>query len=200
MPGEALHQKGEDGAQRAKRWLDATTRTRSSWTNKDAIPAGRLTYSWPHAGGHEFSFDVGGILFGGEFDNHNFVAEVKNYSSDSDLGSHFDKFLAQCYHVFEHHSRWVNQFMFLTWNPFRATSWQKLCDTDSIVKACVANGKRLFDLDDPDEAKGKIDMDLVRQLADRLWLVVLSEKQEKLLISDEERALIVSDRVLKGKL
>lgn len=199
MPGEALHHKGEDGAQRAKRWLDATTRTRSTWTNSDEVPAGRLTYNWPHAGANEFSFDVGGILYGGDFDNHNFVAEVKNYSSDSDLGGHFDKFLAQCYCVYQQHARWVNQFMFLTWSPFRVTSWQRLCDKESIVKACQLNSKRLFDTEDSDQALDKIDMAVVEELTDRLWLVVLSEKQERLLISKEERALIMSQRVLRGQ-
>lgn len=199
MPGEEMHQKGEDGAQRAKRWLDSTTRTRSTWTNSDTVPASRLTFTWPHAGQNEFSFDVGGILYGGEYDHHLFVAEVKNYSTDSDLGAHYDKFLAQCYHVHQHHSGWVNQFMFLTWNPFRANSWQKQCDPDAIVKACIKHSKRLFDIDDPDEAKSKIDMSLVHELTDRLWLVVLSEKQEKLLISEEERGLIVMERVKKGK-
>jgi hypothetical protein len=198
MPGEAMHHKGEDGAQRAKRWLDSTTRTRSSWTNREDVSAARMTFNWPHGTKTEFSFDVGGILYGAPFDNHNFVAEVKFYSSDSDLGAHFDKFLAQCYYVFKEFSRWVNQFMFITWNPFRATSWQKLCDPDSIIKACIANRRRLFDLEDSedeDEAKGKIDMDVVHELANRMWLIVLSEKQEQLLISDEDRALIKQHRV-----
>jgi hypothetical protein len=123
-----MHQKGADGAQRAKRWLDATTRTRSSWTNKEAVAAGRLTYNWPHAGAEEFSFDVGGILYGEPFDRHNFVAEVKNYAYDT-LGMHYDKFLAQCYLVYRDHSRWVNQFMFLTWNPFRNQDLGPSCAT-----------------------------------------------------------------------
>lgn len=192
-----MHFKGEDGAQRAKRWLDATTRTRSSWTNKEDVAAGRLTYNWPHAGGEEFSFDVGGILYGDPFDNHNFVAEVKNYSGDT-LGGHYDKFLAQCYLVYKDHSRWVNQFMFLTWHPFRVKTWTQLCETDAIVEACVEHRKRLFDTDDEGEAKNCIDMSVVEALAPRLWLVVLSTKQEKLLISDDDRALIVHDRVRRG--
>jgi hypothetical protein len=201
MPGEAMHFKGEDGAQRAKRWLDSTTRTRASWTNKETVQAARMTFNWPHGKKTEFSFDLGGTLYGGEFHDHNFVAEVKNYSSD-DLGSHYDKFLAQCYHVYKEHSRWVNQFMFLTWSPFRIKTWQKLCGPDAIVEACIAHKERLFELADPtddDEAKGKIDMDLVTDLADRLWLVVLSEKQEQLLISKEDRALIVQNRVREGR-
>jgi hypothetical protein len=196
--GEALHHKGEDGAQRAKRWLDATTRTRSSWTNKDDVNAGRLTFRWPYAGQNEFSFDLGGMLYGGDFDNHYFVAEVKNYGSDSDLGEHFDKFLAQCYLVYKDHSQWINQFMFLTWNPFRARGWHKLCGTESIIEGCLTNSRRLFDTEDADEAKTKLDMGIIAELVDRLWLVVLSEKQEQLLISDEDRALIVQDRVKKG--
>ncbi|MFC0532056.1 hypothetical protein [Phytohabitans kaempferiae] len=196
--GEALHHKGEDGAQRAKRYLDATTRTRSSWTNKDDVPASRLTFFWPHAGQNEFSFDLGGILYGGEFDHHNFVAEAKNYSSDSDQGEHFDKFLAQCYLVYRDFSQFINQFMFITWNPFRARGWQKLCSTDSILDGCVANGNRLFGTTDADEVRSKLEMGVIEELQERLWLVVLSDKQERLLIDDEERGFLVQRRIERG--
>lgn len=196
-----MHFKGDDGAQRAKRWLDATTRTRSSWTNKESVTAARMTFEWPYGKKTEFSFDVGGILYGAPFDHHLFLAEVKNYSSDSDLGMHYDKFLAQCYQVYKEHPRSADQFMFLTWAPFRTTTWQKLCEADAIVKACMIHRAELFELVDPadkDEAKGKIDMAVVNALVDRLWLVVLSEKQEQLLISPEDRALIKQHRAREG--
>jgi hypothetical protein len=88
--GEAMHQRGAEGARRAKRRLDATTRTRTSWVNEDTVRAGKLEFPWPH-GGESFSFDVGGMLIGEPFGWHNFVAEVEFYSGD-DLGPPFDNF------------------------------------------------------------------------------------------------------------
>ena len=199
MPGEAMHKKGADGAQRAKRWLDATTRTRASWTNDDEVAAGRLEFNWPFLGQEPYSFDVGGVLYGPPFDNHSFMAEVKNYSGDS-LGGDYDDFLAKCYLTWRDHARWANQFMFLTWHPFRIKSWTQLCDPDAIVKGCIVNRRRLFNVEEEGEAKELVDDALVNDLADRLWVVVLSEKQEQLLISDQERALIVSSRIEKGLL
>lgn len=228
MPGEAMHQKGADGARRAKAWLDATTRTRASWTNEDEIPAGRLTFNWPYAGQNEFSFDVGGILFGEPFDHHVFVAEVKNYTGD-DLGGDFDDFLAKCYLVARDHPKLANQFMFMTWHPFRVKTWTKLTDRGSVLDGCTTlnNRKRLLDIDDHAEVEAateekvaaglsakaaklaaekqaaeaahpKLDQDVVDRLCGNLWLVVLSEKQEQLLISPDDRALIVHERVRKG--
>jgi hypothetical protein len=124
---------------------------------------------------------------------------VKNYSGDT-LGGHYDDFLAKSYLVWRDHSRWVNQFMFLTWHPFRIRTWTKLCDADAVAKACIANRGRLFGEEDEGKAKGHVDIALTSELAERLWLVVLSEKQEQLLISDEDRALIVESRVKKGLL
>ena len=199
MPGEEMHQKGADGARRAKRWLDATTRTRASWTNEDTVAAGRLTFNWPHAGQQPFSFDVGGLLFGPPFENHSFMAEVKNYSN-ANLGTDYDDFLAKCYLVWRDHPKWANQFMFLTWHPFRITSWTALCAPEAIKQACVANRKRLFGEDDETTAEQMVDFKLTQELEKRLWLVVLSSKQEDLLISDEDRALIVHSRITKGLL
>jgi hypothetical protein len=199
MPGEAMHQKGADGARRAKGWLDATTRTRATWTNEDAIAAGRLTFNWPFDGQNEFSFDVGGILFGEPFDNHAFIAEVKNYSSDG-LGADFDDFLAKCYLVARDHPKLANQFMFMTWHPFRVKSWTQLTDRESVISGCITakNRKRLLDTEVEADAKDRLDFNVVDELCGNLWLIVLSEKQEQLLISVEDRGLIVHERIRKG--
>jgi hypothetical protein len=199
MPGEAMHQKGADGARRAKTWLDATTRTRASWTNEDTVAAGRLTFNWPHGDQNEFSFDVGGILFDAPFDNHQFVAEVKNYSGDG-LGPDFDDFLAKCYFVARDHPKLANQFMFITWHPFRIKTWTQLTNRESVVNGCMTakNRKRLLGTDDQAEAQKALDQDVIDELCGALWLFVLSEKQEQLLISLEDRALIVQERVKRG--
>lgn len=196
---------GADGAQRAKFWLDATTRTRSTWTNEDAVIAARMTFEWPfgtekHQTPTTFSFDIGGILFGDPFDNHQFVAEVKNYSTTGNIGSEFDDFLAKCYRVATTSRQLADQFMFITWNPFRAQSWKKQTETEQIREGCIINRERLLGEKDKEKASELIDDEAVSYVRDRLWLVVLSDKQEALLISDEDRAMINAERTKRRQM
>jgi hypothetical protein len=77
QPGEALHEEGREGARRAKRWLESTTRVKSVWLNTDGMHASRMTFSWPVKG--SYSYDVAGIMLGAEFEGHSFAAECKSY-------------------------------------------------------------------------------------------------------------------------
>ncbi|MDR8409768.1 hypothetical protein MTP10_13585 [Nonomuraea sp. 3-1Str] len=200
MPGEAMHIKGADGARRAKRWLDSTTRVRSSWTNEDEVHASRLEFTWPY-GGQPFSFDIGGIFTGGEFEGQFFAAECKNYTGDSDQGTHFDDWVAKCYVTRKNHARLADHFMWITWHPFRVTRWADLCSADSVRAGLLIprNAKRVFGHEDIDAARSLIDDSLVEDVASRMWLLVLSEKQEKLVITREHRALIVAHQIKEGE-
>ncbi|MEU8801282.1 hypothetical protein [Spirillospora sp. NPDC048819] len=202
MVGEAMHQKGADGARRAKQWMDATTRVTSSWTNDDAVHAARLEFNWPHGEQWPYSFDIGGILSGGEFEGHFFVAECKNYDGDSDQGAHFDDFVAKCYLTRQDHYRLADHFMWITWHPFRVKTWSKLCTVDSVIDGLVhaRNRNRALGLEDETEAKAAVDRELAKDVAERMWLIVLSEKQEKLVITPEHRSLILAHRIRKGEL
>ena len=201
MPGEAMHQKGADGARRAKKWLDSTTRVQASWTNEDAVHASRLEFKWPSGDKQPFSFDVGGILSGGEYEGHFFVAECKKYEADSDQGVHFDDFVAKCYLTRRDNSRVADHFMWITWAPFRVKTWKNLCSADSILTGLKVerNLKRALGVENVADADGQIDLDLAQEVADRMWLLVLSEKQEKLVITPEHRALIVADQIRNGE-
>lgn len=186
--GEAAHRKGEDGARRAKKWLDATTRVRASWTNEGDVIASRLSFAWPF-GGQPFSFDLGGLLKGGEYENHHFMAEVKAYDAAQDQGTHYDDWLAKCYVVMGLQPAWANHLMWITWSPFRITDWPKLMTAEYVERALLVdrNKKRVFDADKNVDVSDKIDRNLCQQVADRLWLIVLSSKQESLVISAEHR-------------
>ncbi|MFF5668244.1 hypothetical protein ACFY7F_36260 [Streptomyces griseofuscus] len=202
MPGEAMHQKGADGARRAKLWLDATTRVSSSWTNEDAVHAARLEFKWPHGDEQPYSFDVGGILSGGEFHGQFFVAECKNYAGDSDQGIHFDDWVAKCYLTRREHFRLADHFMWITWHPFRVKTWTALCSADSVKKGLLLerNRVRVFGTSDESEAASMVDDALVQDVADRMWMFVLSEKQEKLVITPDYRALVFTEMMKRGEL
>lgn len=98
MPsGEEIQRKGEEGAHRAKRWLERTLRAKVQWVNPDRTAVKKLTYKWP-GDNNTFSFDLGGTFIGQGDDadktreGENFFAEVKNYSSASDQSSMFTDF------------------------------------------------------------------------------------------------------------
>jgi hypothetical protein len=198
MPGESMHVVGEDGVRRAKKWLEATTRVSQSWTVYDDVPVQRLQYPWPH-GDQSFSYDLGGLLWGGEFHQHGFLAESKKYSHDNQ-GAPFDKFLAQSYVTLRDSPALAQHFMWITWNPFRISTWKTLSDAESVVRALVAHGKQVFDLTDEADVRAAVDADLVADLVERVWVIVLSDRQEKLVISKEDRAELMKRRYEKEEM
>lgn len=195
-PGELLHKLGEAGARRAKVWLDATTRIRASWSVYDGVAVDRLTYPWPF-GGRGYSYDLGGILFGGDLDQQSFLVECKKYTNPNQ-GTHFDKFLAQSYVTLRDHPQLSDHFMWITWHPFRSTSWNDLYNAESIRVALVAEGKRIFDTEDETAILSKIDSGIVDDLVNRIWIIVLSDRQEGLVISNDDRSEIIKLRVRNG--
>ena len=199
MPGEAMQRQGADGMRRAKRWLDSTTRVESSWTNEDEVTASRLEFPWPY-GGQSFSFDVGGILCGGEFEKHFFVVESKKYTVAADQGHHYDDWVAKCYVTRKEYARLADHFMWITWHPFRIGDWNNLLEPKAVVDGLLLprNCKRVFNTDDPSVAEGMIDQALVNDVASRLWLIVLSDKQENLVISSDDRAILMAHKVREG--
>ncbi|HEY0260903.1 MAG TPA: hypothetical protein VGC18_13750 [Lacisediminihabitans sp.] len=198
MPGESQHVVGEDGVRRAKKWLDSTTRVSQSWTIYDDIPVSRLEYSWPF-GDQKFSYDLGGLLFGGEFHQEGFLVESKKYSWDSQ-GEPFDKFLAQSYVTLRDSPALAQHFMWITWTPFRIKTWNANTNAASVAKALIANGERVFDSTDPDVITSKTDANIVNDLVSRLWVIVLSDRQESLVISKEDRAYLMQKRYLDEEL
>lgn len=199
--GEDNHRKGEDGTRRARRWLDSTTRVAQSWTNEDRVAVGRLSFEWPY-GGQPFSFDLGGIMRGDPFDSQLFVAESKMYSNAQDQGTHYDKFVSQCYVLSRDHARLADHYMYITWAPFRADSWSDHLTAKAVTSGLLTakNRKRLFDTNDKNAAEALIDQDVVDQVAEKLWLIVLSGKQEELVVSRRHRGWILQRETEEGNL
>jgi hypothetical protein len=190
--GEDAPRLGDRGARRARRWLEATTRVAQSWTNEDVVAAGKLTFDWPYNSRYTFSFDLGGILKGDPFHNHHFVAESKKYASASDQGTHYDDWVAKCYVARQSTPVITDQMMWITWSPFRMTTWPNLLSEAAVEQGLLVpeNCKRVFDTDDPEHARTLIDRGLLKDVANRLWMIVLSDKQESLVIRTEHRAWI----------
>lgn len=198
IEGESAQAKGADGAQRAKRWLESTTRVNAQWVNPNPPAVAKLTFSWPH-GGQNFSFDLGGTLKYGEYDGHEFFAESKNYAEPSDLPKHYSKFLAQCYVAYDKMPSRADHFMWIAWSPHSITDWPKLTTSDYVRTHVLKHRERVFGTDDEAKAAALVNEDVVSAVASRLWLVVLSQKQETLVISKEHRGVIEAYETRKGE-
>lgn len=187
VAGETLHVIGKDGVERAKAWLEKTGKVQVNFLRYQLGEAPFLTFQ--NDSGSSFSFDLGGIL-NLEGGNAQFFGEVKKVSGESGQGGlngTYHEYLAKCYKV----STSIDMpahFMWITWHPFSQSTWSALCDAATVVGA-VNHHKETYC------AAGEVDEDLCAALAERLWLIVLSDRQEKLSMSDamlgEVRAAIV---------
>ena len=194
--GEDAHVAGAKGIKRAKRWLNASMRVVSIWTNTEDVHKPKLAYSWPYGSG-TFSFDLGGVMRGGEFDNHIFSAEIKNYQVDHNQQAQYREFLAHCYVALGANQGMCDQLMWITWAPFGTTVWKDMFTSDYVRKAVLAERERVFGTDDSATAEGLIDESRVKAVADRVWVIILSEKQESLVPLKEWRA-IVNDHLTRS--
>jgi hypothetical protein len=182
VSGEELHEIGRDGTIRAKRWLEATTRVDASWINPGA--AQKLTFHWAD-GKSSFSFDLGGTMRGGEWHGEEFFAEVKKYSSAGDQGAHYTSYLAKCYRAFTVMPARCDHFMWVTWHPFKVGKWADLCSPDEVSESVITHRAAALGVVDLEDARQSIDDATCAAVAERLWLLVLSEKQERKLVIEQ---------------
>lgn len=175
MAGETTHGIGQEGVERARTWLEKTGRVQVNFTVYEVGEANFLTFS--NTAGGNFSFDLGGVLNLDE-GNARFYGEVKKYSAVRSQAKEYTEYLAKCYRATAV-QRHPYHFMWITWHPFSLRKWRRLC-TSAEVRAAVEAHKTNYCGDDQ-----AIDEGLCDALADRLWLIVLSDRQESLSMSDE---------------
>ena len=198
IEGEASQAKGADGARRAKKWLDSTTRADARWVNPNPAAKPKLTFQWPK-GGQNFSFDVGGILKYDEFEGQMFFAESKNYDTPKDLGDHYYKYLAQCYVAYGAQPMYCDHFMWIAWSPHLVTRWDELLTADLVRESVVKHRDRVFGNEVSEaEAQALVDKKRCDEVASRLWIIILSKRQEALVISPEHRSLVDGYEIRKA--
>ncbi len=150
-----------------------------------------LEFQWPHWP-HSFSFDIGGQLRGDDLGGKMFVAEVKGYRSEHDLPSHFSAFLAKCYVALQTKPTRCDHFMWISWAPFQAQRWSDHPSPGNVKKAVLKHSQYIFNTEDKVEAQLQIDEETLVGVADRLWLITLCDKQERLVIADNYYNQVVS--------
>lgn len=189
MAGEDAQDKGRQGLDDARRWLDLSTRVSETWAYDEHPMAELVHFDWPYTFGQErtFSFDLGGKFRGDHLHNQSFLAEIKNYKNESDLPTHFRNFLAKCYVALDSKPRRCDNFLWISWSPFQARSWDKHATTDNVRQAVLseANRKRVLGVDNEAEAAAKLDIELTAKVANRVWLITLSDRQITLVPTEE---------------
>lgn len=181
MAGEDNHDAGEYGVRRAKTWLERTTRVKTCWTRHDGLQADLLKHSWPFGNQNEFTFDLGGLFQGDSLDQQGFLAEVKNHKAGGNLPKEFREFLARSY-VAAGVRPATTHFVWIAWAPFSSSTWDQHCSIDSIKNACVdpLHRTRVTGEENEAEAIASLDLDRLASMADRVWKVTLSTRQEEL--------------------
>lgn len=174
MAAESEHAKGYEGVFMAKSWLESTTRFQIHFTVYDSEALCTL----PLLGGATKAFDMRGVHVhdDGRTNRCPVYLEVKNYDTEGGQGPKYQQYLRDCYLAAAKQRQdgvdEETEFMWLTWHPFSLGKWSRLCSEEELRAALASLEEAL------------IDEDLVRALPARLWLVVLSRRQEQMTMGD----------------
>lgn len=180
--GEQIQQLGDQGSQRAKRWLESTCRAEVKWNNP-TVGVGKLQYR--KAGAHPdseslgdyFSFDLGGSFLGGDADGELFLAESKKYATASDQGVEYRKFLAKCYRVETDFGKIYDHYLWITWAPFLVTTWDQLLKPPYLEQAITTDEAcRYIALGDTEVVDARCEA-----VAAKVLIIVLADGQELVL-------------------
>jgi hypothetical protein len=200
VAGERHQKTGDIGAERAKRWLNYSTRVATIYTNTEKVLSDLLDFAWPY-GGERFSFDLGGKFRGGEIHDQSFMAEVKKYRYEMDSPAEYRKFIAECYAAFQEYPDRCDNLIWLSWAPFQAQSWHNHRTAQTIKKHLIHNDNifRVFGVNTADEAREKIDEQVIFELTKRIWLLTLCEEQEDLVLTSGHYQKVLAFMGVEGE-
>jgi thiamine kinase-like enzyme len=175
-------------------WLDSTTRVSAEWINPEGPAARKLGFEW--ANGNPFSFDLGGVMLGGDWHHEHFFAEVKNQVAGD--GTDYRDFVAKAMRALLSQSARCDHFIYISWAPFLVSTWGSLCTWEFVQETALDKkySARVFG----DDVPKKDDLNLVKQcqdLAEKLWLIILSDKQVDFLRPDRKHVDMIRLRILE---
>ncbi|MDX3663649.1 hypothetical protein PV646_40745 [Streptomyces sp. ID05-26A] len=191
MPAaESIQQKGIDGVDFAKRFLESTTWVElpfDSYHNAGVCTLRRLDDKVKR-------YDLFGFIH--RDPPTPLYVEVKEYeSTGGKQPAEYWEFLANAYSItakdLKDGEDVRREFMWITRHPFEQTHWTKLTTADRIKAALEKHPEALKD--------EELDVNLLGTVADRLWLLVVHQRQEGLMLSPEELSIVESKLNRKGK-
>jgi hypothetical protein len=187
---------GREGVARVKRLLEGTLRFSlpyNAYQHRERVTLTMLT-------GHLETYDLNGDVLNehGQERTRLFI-ESKNVDGAGSQGLEFKRFLAQAYSATRHP---IDQglpdpkyeFMWATTCPWKGDGFRRIATADEVSGAVEWDKTR-----DPDEllmgrkmAKvvpddHNIDHELVRTVATRIWVWVISERQDEMILSAQMR-------------
>lgn len=172
---EIEHEKARKGVLFARRWLNYTTRVDAPWTVYDN--PNFTTLNRPD--GTQHRFDLAGYFV--DPPGRDFYAEVKKYARQQDLADQYCRFLANCYSVAVNsvgsHLDRGTQFLWISWAPHSASRWDELTTSAEVLQACAKKPELL--------GGAPIAAEFANVLATRLWLLILSDRHDDLMMKPE---------------
>jgi hypothetical protein len=176
MPAEENHEIGREGVFLFKRWLEATTYLDLPWHVYGSAPHCEVH----HMGGIK-TFDLAGFLL--TEGNPMVFVECKRYGSVGGQPAEFQEFLAIAYGtvIWENSQKMRpknSHFIWATTHPFAQSNWPTLTSAATIQSAAENHPHLAGD--------APFDQQIGQSLAERIWLLVLSEKQEEIMLTTEE--------------
>lgn len=196
MAGEELHERGREGVRRAKEWLEFTTRAEVPWTVLNPAIVNKLEFGW--ADGGTYSFDLAGHLTSGEVDGQMFFGEVKYYKRAEKQADQYEEFLAKTFRALLTDPARCDRFLWITWAPFSASIWDDLTDVNRIRKAVASHSAKV--LGEEDVEWTEVDEGVALDLAERVWIIVLSEPEETHLRMLEDHYELIKGKVARAKI
>lgn len=183
MTAEGSHEIGRVGVMRVKQFLESTTHLQMPWTAYDHENTCKLQ----RLDGTKKLYDLRGYFLGEK--RRPLFVESKKYTTAGSQGTLYREYLADVYSITakaqQEEMDEGAEFMWITWHPFSIGEWSNLVDHKYIRSAVIAHpdaaGMTLGD--DPNQF---VNEDICRIVAERLWVIVLSDRQHDLVMTPEE--------------
>jgi hypothetical protein len=183
MAAEAAHEIGRDGVMRVKQFLESTTYLNVPWTAYDHENMCKLQ----RLDGSKKVYDLRGYFLGER--RRPLYIESKKYANAGSQGVLYREFLADVYSIVARAKREdmdeEAEFMWVTWHPFSLGQWSQLAHHE-YVRSAVAAHPEVLDAGPDANVEESIDDDLCRVVGDRLWMIVLSDRQYDLVMSPRD--------------
>ena len=180
MSAEATQEKGRRAVAHTKRWLEATTYVELQFNayEHDSMCELELLSGTK-------TFDMFGFMLGAN--RRPVYVENKDDTNISRLYMAYQEFLANAYSATARRIQTTKdqktEFMWVSTHPFNQDGWGKLTTPDELKTALAKN---------PDVLGGAaIDDDLVRTVAQRIWVLVMNERQLEISLTHEEVLLVM---------
>lgn len=184
---ESSHKDGEDGVILAKQCLESTTHIELPF---DAYECPEQTILI-RLDGAKKRYDLAGHIIATK---RPLFVEVKAYNVVGKQPEEYMEYLANAYSVTARDIKdgvdRKREFMWVTWHPFSQTKWVNLTTKTEVRKALETHPECL--------AGDPVDEEIVDLVTHRLWLIMLSKRQEQLLLTRDELYTVQAALKRKG--